>query len=48
MAAFPNISAGAFEGYVHPNAGHGINLHYNATAAYDLIQGFLERHGLHP
>lgn len=41
---FPNASA--FEAYIQPNSGHGINAHYNATGAYEVIQDFLEGHGL--
>lgn len=42
--AFPD--AKSFEAYVQPNMGHGLNLHYNATAAYDYVAGFLGRSGL--
>ncbi|KAF1947316.1 alpha/beta-hydrolase [Clathrospora elynae] len=42
--AFP--SASAFESYIQPNTGHGLNFHYNATAGYQVIQDFLARHGL--
>lgn len=44
--AFP--AARAFEAYVQPNTGHGVNLHYNSTAAYKATQEFLIRHGLGP
>ena len=44
--AFP--AASAFEAYIQPNTGHGINVHYNATAAYRIIQEFLDTHGLAP
>ncbi|KAI4745867.1 alpha/beta-hydrolase [Aureobasidium sp. EXF-12298] len=43
-AAFPNASK--FEAYIQPNTGHGINFHYNATAAYAVIQNFLSSNGL--
>ncbi|KAF1842271.1 alpha/beta-hydrolase [Cucurbitaria berberidis CBS 394.84] len=43
-AAFP--SASAFEAYVQPGAGHGLNFHYNATAGYQAIQDFLAGNGL--
>ncbi len=43
---FPNLPASNFEAYVQPNTGHGINLHYNATGAYDVIEEFLAAHGL--
>ncbi|KAJ5555853.1 hypothetical protein N7535_008284 [Penicillium sp. DV-2018c] len=39
-------SASAFAAYVHPNTGHAINVHYNATAAYKQINDFLGGHGL--
>ncbi|KAK4697584.1 hypothetical protein P7C71_g514, partial [Lecanoromycetidae sp. Uapishka_2] len=42
--AFP--AAKAFEAYLQPNTGHGINLHYNATAGYNVIQKFLDAQGL--
>lgn len=38
--AFPKTNK--FEAYVQPNTGHGLNMHYNATAAYDYIAGFLK------
>lgn len=43
-ATFP--SASAFEAYIQPNTGHGLNFHYNATAGYQVIQDFLARNGL--
>lgn len=42
--AFP--SASAFEAYIQPETGHGLTLHYNATAGYQVIQDFLKRNGL--
>jgi pimeloyl-ACP methyl ester carboxylesterase len=42
--AFP--AASAFEAYIQPNTGHGLNFHYNATAGYQVIQDFLGRNGL--
>jgi pimeloyl-ACP methyl ester carboxylesterase len=36
---FPN--AGAFEAYVQPATGHGLNAHYNATAGYEAVQAWL-------
>lgn len=36
---FPNASS--FESYIQPKTGHGLNLHYNATAGYDVIQNWL-------
>lgn len=44
--AFP--VAKAFEAYIQPNTGHGINLHYNSTAAYKVVQEFLIAQGLEP
>jgi pimeloyl-ACP methyl ester carboxylesterase len=43
-AAFP--AASAFEAYIQPNTGHGLNFHYNATAGYQVIQDFLASNGL--
>ncbi|KAL4868777.1 hypothetical protein BDV12DRAFT_185663 [Aspergillus spectabilis] len=34
-------SASPFTTYVQPDAGHGLNLHHNASAAYDVINSFL-------
>jgi hypothetical protein len=43
----PNYpKATPLEVYVHPNAGHGLNLHYNSSAAYAVINGFLNSNGL--
>ncbi|ETI24514.1 hypothetical protein G647_03883 [Cladophialophora carrionii CBS 160.54] len=33
------------ETYIQPNVGHGINLHHNATGAYNVILDWAERHG---
>ncbi|KAI9869917.1 MAG: hypothetical protein M1830_004924 [Pleopsidium flavum] len=44
--AFP--AASAFEAYIQPNTGHAINLHYNSTAAYNVMLQFLNNHGLAP
>ncbi|EAW12224.1 uncharacterized protein ACLA_061860 [Aspergillus clavatus NRRL 1] len=41
---FPN--AHPFVSYVHPNAGHSLNLHHNASAAYGVITSFLQQQGL--
>lgn len=43
---FPMVPSGDFTAYIQPNSGHGINLHYNATGAYDVIQTFLQSKGL--
>jgi len=39
-------SAKAFSVVIQPDTAHGINLHYNATAAYKEIADFLGNHGL--
>ncbi|KAI4204176.1 MAG: hypothetical protein LQ350_001367 [Teloschistes chrysophthalmus] len=44
--AFP--AAKAFEAYIQPDTAHGINLHYNSTAVYNVIQRFLNSQGLAP
>ncbi|MCJ1393095.1 hypothetical protein MMC18_005967 [Xylographa bjoerkii] len=44
--SFPNVGASNFTAYIQPNTAHGINLHYNATGAYDVIQSFLASKGL--
>ncbi|KAJ5100302.1 hypothetical protein N7456_006354 [Penicillium angulare] len=41
--AFPSTKA--FSAYIQPNTGHGLNLHYNATAGYKQIADFLQQHG---
>lgn len=43
-AVFPKASA--FTAYLQPRTGHGINLHYNSTAAYKQINDFLGAQGL--
>ena len=40
---FPNTQV---EDVIQPNTGHGINLHYNATGAYNVINSFFNGHGL--
>ncbi|KAF2440402.1 alpha/beta-hydrolase [Karstenula rhodostoma CBS 690.94] len=42
--AFPN--AQAFEAYIQPNTGHGINAHYNSTAGNEYVQKWLATNGL--
>lgn len=34
------------ETYIQPHVGHGINLHHNATGAYNVIMDWADRHGL--
>jgi pimeloyl-ACP methyl ester carboxylesterase len=43
---FPD--AEPFEAYIQPNTGHGMAMHYNATAGYEFVQGWLVAHGLEP
>ena len=38
--SFPKLAAENFTAYIQPNTGHGINLHYNATGAYKVINTF--------
>jgi pimeloyl-ACP methyl ester carboxylesterase len=45
-AAMQFPSASAFEAYIQPNTGHGLTVHYNATAGYEVIQIWLAEHGL--
>ena len=39
--SFPMVAPSKFTAYVQPNTGHGINFHYNATGAYNIINTFL-------
>lgn len=43
---FPMVPTANFTAYIQPNTGHGINLHYNATGAYNVINTFLTSKGL--
>ena len=43
---FPKVPDNDFEAYIQPNTGHGINFHYNATGAYNVIESFLKGKGL--
>ena len=43
---FPNVADSNFSAVIQPNAGHGINLHYNASGAYNVINKFLNSKGL--
>lgn len=43
---FPLVSDSNFSAVVQPNTGHGLNLHYNSTAAYAVINDFLGAKGL--
>ena len=42
-ASFPKASS--FASYVQPNAGHGLNLHYNSSGGYNVIQKWLSSVG---
>ncbi|KAF7195831.1 hypothetical protein HII31_02848 [Pseudocercospora fuligena] len=44
-AMYPAVKASGFGSYLVPNAGHGLNLHYSAQQAYEVIQTFLSKHG---
>lgn len=39
-------AANPVQAYIQPNMGHGINLHYNASGAYDYIQNWLMANGM--
>ncbi|KUJ15481.1 uncharacterized protein LY89DRAFT_686221 [Mollisia scopiformis] len=41
-----NFPVGNFTSYIQPDSGHGINLHYNATGAYAVINDYLNSKGL--
>ncbi|KAF2877198.1 Alpha/Beta hydrolase protein [Massariosphaeria phaeospora] len=43
-ALFPKATP--FEAYIQPDTAHGINAHYNATGAYQVINSWLGAHGL--
>lgn len=45
---FTEINDDDFFSYVQPNTGHGINMHYNATGAYNVIGQWLRSKGLAP
>lgn len=42
--AFPKATA--FEAYIQPNTGHGINAHFNSSAGNDYVQTWLQGNGL--
>ncbi|KAF9888573.1 hypothetical protein FE257_008505 [Aspergillus nanangensis] len=44
--SFPNSKA--FHAQIQPNMGHGINLHYNASGAYNYIATWLKASGMGP
>lgn len=39
-------SASSLQTYIQPNTGHGLNLHFNASAGYEVITSFLNENGL--
>jgi pimeloyl-ACP methyl ester carboxylesterase len=43
---YPNVAEADFGSYLAPVAGHGLNFHYSATAAFEYIQKFLVEHKL--
>jgi pimeloyl-ACP methyl ester carboxylesterase len=43
---YPNVAEANFGSYLAPVAGHGLNFHYSATAAFEYIQKFLIEHKL--
>ncbi|KAF2200660.1 hypothetical protein GQ43DRAFT_441343 [Delitschia confertaspora ATCC 74209] len=44
VKAFPK--ARPFKAYIQPRTAHGLNAHYNASAAYDIAHTWLGTHGL--
>lgn len=44
-ALYPAASSGS-DYYIAPGAGHGLNLHYAASMAYEHIQNFIKKNGL--
>lgn len=44
-AGFPHVALDNFAAHIQPNTGHGINLHYNATGAYAVMNTFLNAKG---
>lgn len=46
--SLPKLSDEDFLSYIQPNTGHGINLHYNATGAYNVIGEWLLSKNLGP
>lgn len=37
-------SAQPFETYIQPHTGHGMNLHFNASGTYEVVQSFFKAH----
>jgi hypothetical protein len=44
LSPFVFPKAEPFTTYIQPNTGHALNLHRNASAAYDVIFGFLREY----
>jgi hypothetical protein len=50
-ASIPAEAAGifprakSFQAYVQPHCGHAVNVHYNSTAAYRVMNAFLREQG---
>jgi pimeloyl-ACP methyl ester carboxylesterase len=44
--SFPGVDPSNFTAYIQPNTAHGINIHYNSTGAYAVINDFLAQKGL--
>jgi hypothetical protein len=40
---FPNSTY--FDAYIQPKTGHALNVHYNSTGAYNVMNTFLQKHG---
>ncbi|KAL2839258.1 Alpha/Beta hydrolase protein [Aspergillus pseudoustus] len=44
VSPFVFPAASPFASYIQPNAGHALNLHHNASGAYDVIHAFVKEH----
>ncbi|KAL3442798.1 Alpha/Beta hydrolase protein [Aspergillus insuetus] len=44
VSPFVFPAASPFASYIHPNTGHALNLHHNASAAYEVIHKFIKEH----
>ncbi|KAJ0418381.1 Alpha/Beta hydrolase protein [Aspergillus carlsbadensis] len=44
VSPFVFPSAAPFASYIQPDTGHALNLHYNASAAYEVIHSFIKEH----
>jgi len=43
---YPNVPANKFRTVVHPNTGHGMTAHFNATGGYKVANDFLKANAL--